>query len=46
MKLDVQKSSSGDKLSLYADDMSLHIKNPKEVTQKLLELTNELTEAE
>ena len=44
MKLDVQKSSSGDKLSLHADDMLLHIENPKEFTQKLLELKNELIE--
>ena len=29
------------KLSLFADDMILHIENPKEATRKLLELTNE-----
>ena len=28
------------KLSLYADDMILHIENPKDSTQKLLELIN------
>ena len=28
------------KLSLFADDMILYIKNPKEVTGKLLELKN------
>ena len=26
------------KLSLYADDMTLYIENPKDYTQKLLEL--------
>ena len=30
-----------EKLSLFADDMILHIKNPKDATRKLLELTNE-----
>ena len=30
------------KLSLYADDMILYIENPKDSTQKLLELINEL----
>ena len=29
------------KLSLFADDMILHIENPKDATRKLLELTNE-----
>ena len=29
------------KLSLFADDMILHIVNPKDVTRKLLELINE-----
>ena len=29
------------KLSLFADDMILYIKNPKEATRKLLELINE-----
>ena len=28
------------KLSLYADDMILYIENPKDSTQKLLELIN------
>ena len=28
-------------LSLYADDIILYIKNPKDSTQKLLELINE-----
>ena len=29
------------KLSLFGDDMILHIKNPKDTTRKLLELMNE-----
>ena len=29
------------KLSLFADDMILHIENPKDATRKLLELINE-----
>ena len=29
------------KLSLFADDMILHIQNPKDATRKLLELINE-----
>ena len=29
------------KLSLFADDMTLYIENPKDVTRKLLELINE-----
>ena len=29
------------KLSLFADDMVLHIENPKDSTRKLLELINE-----
>ena len=29
------------KLSLFADDMMLHIENPKDVTRKLVELINE-----
>jgi len=33
------------KLSLYADDMILHIENPKDSTQKLLELINKFTKA-
>ena len=31
------------KLSLFSDDMILHIENPKEATRKLLELTNEFS---
>ena len=34
------------KLSLFADDMILYIKNPKEVTRKLLELINEYSKLE
>ena len=30
-------------MSLYADDMILYIENPKDSTQKLLELINELS---
>ena len=29
------------KLSLFADDMTFYIENPKDTTRKLLELTNE-----
>ena len=29
------------KLSLFADDIILHIENPKDATRKLLELINE-----
>ena len=29
------------KWSMFADDMILHIKNPKDATRKLLELSNE-----
>ena len=32
------------KLSLYADDMILYIENPKDSTQKLLELINEFNQ--
>jgi len=31
------------KLSLYADDMILYIENPKDSTQKLLELINKFS---
>ena len=31
------------KLSLYADDMIVYIENPKDSTQKLLELINEFS---
>ena len=31
------------KLSLYADDMILYIENPKDSTQRLLELINEFS---
>ena len=32
------------KLSLFADDMTLYIENPKDATRKLLELINEFGE--
>ena len=31
------------KLSLFADDLILHIENPKDTTRKLLELINEFS---
>ena len=31
------------KLSLFADDMTLYIENPKDATRKLLELINEIS---
>ena len=34
------------KLSLYADDMILYTENPKDSTQKLLELINEFRKVE
>jgi len=34
------------KLSLFADDMTLYIENPKDTTRKLLELINEYSKAE
>ena len=34
------------KLSLYADDLILHIENPKDSTQKLIELINEFSKEE
>ena len=30
-------------MSLYADDMILYVENPKDATQKLLELINEFS---
>ena len=35
------KSNTLLKLSLFADDMTLYIGNPKDATRKLLELINE-----
>lgn len=32
------------KLSLFADDMVLYVKNPKDASRKLLELINEFSE--
>ena len=40
---DIQIGREEVKLSLYADDMILYIKNPKDSTQKLLELINEFS---
>ena len=34
------------KLSLFTDDMTLCIENPKDVTRKLLELINEFSKVE
>ena len=42
---EIKKSQIGKeevKLSLFADDLLLHTKNPKDVTRKLLELIYEL----
>ena len=44
---EIKKSQIGKeevKLSLFADDLLLHTKNPKDVTRKLLELINEFSE--
>ena len=40
----IQISKEEVKLSLFADDMILHIKNPKDSTLKLLELVCEFSE--
>ena len=37
----IQIGKEVEKLSLFADDMILHIENPKDATRKLLELINE-----
>ena len=37
----IQTGNEEVKLSLFAHDMTLYIKNPKEATRKLLELINE-----
>ena len=39
----IQIGSEEVKLSLYADDMILYRENPKDSTQKLLELINEVS---
>ena len=41
-KKEIQIGKEEVKLSLFADDMILYIKNPKDTTRKLLELTNSL----
>ena len=40
---DIQNGREEAKLSLYADDMIPYIENPKDSTQKLLELINEFS---
>ena len=40
---DIQIGRGEVKLSLYADDVILHIENPKDSTQKLLELINKFS---
>ena len=40
---DIQIGKEEVKLSLFADDMILYIKNPKDSTEKLLELINEFS---
>ena len=42
---DIQIGREEVKLLLYADDMILHIENPKDSTQKLFELINEFSKA-
>ena len=37
----IQIGKEEEKLSLFADDVILYIKNPKDATKKLLELINE-----
>ena len=37
---DIQIGKEEEKLSLFADDMILHMENPKDSTTKLLELIN------
>ena len=39
---EIQTGKEEVKLSLFADDMTLYIENPKDATRKLLELINEL----
>ena len=39
----IQKEREEVKLSLYADDMILYIENPKDSTQKLLQLINKFS---
>ena len=39
----IQIGKEGVKLSLFVDDMILHIENPKDATPKLLELINEFS---
>ena len=39
----IQIGKEEDKLSLFADDMTLYIENPKDTTRKLLGLINEFS---
>ena len=39
----IQSGKEDIKLSLFADDMTLYIENPKGATRKLLELINEFS---
>ena len=39
----IQSGREEVKLSLYADDVILYMENPKDATQKLLELVNEFS---
>ena len=39
----IQNGKEEVKLSLFADDMILHIENPKDATKKLVELRNEFS---
>ena len=43
---EIQIGKEDVKLSLFADDMILYIKHPKEATRKLLELINEFSKVE
>ena len=43
-KEEIQIGKEEVKLSLFADDMILYIKNPKDATRKLLELISEFSE--
>ena len=40
---DIQIGIEDKNLSLYTDDMILHIENPKDSTQKLLDLINQFS---
>ena len=40
---DIQIGKEDLKVSLFSEDMTLYIENPKDVTEKLLELINEFS---